>query len=143
MSKVQKITAAFITATVILSISACGHSQADSDAPAKETGPDMEQAIKDADDYCAEQPLCFSDNESVPVKDPTREYFEELDKESSLEDIVTDIGPYGIQGSGIIYHVWKLNDGTAAYVVFDSKDKLTMIYIIGDNHSERIYKREY
>ena len=73
----------------------------------------------------------------------TRKYFEDLDKESSLEDIVADIGSYGVKGSGIIYHVWKLNDGTEAHVVFDSKGKIAMIYIIGDDYSERIYKREY
>ena len=78
-----------------------------------------------------------------PDMKPTREYFENLDKDSSLEDIVADIGPYGVKGSGIIYHVWKLNDGAEAHVVFDSKDRIVMIYIVGDDQSERIYKREY
>ena len=73
----------------------------------------------------------------------TKDYFVNLDKESSLEDIVADIGPYGVQGSGIIYHVWKLDDGTEARVVFDSKGKIVMIYIVDDDYSERIYKREY
>ena len=73
----------------------------------------------------------------------TREYFENLDKESSLEQIVEDLGPYGISGSGILYHVWHLNDGTRAEVVFDSKGNIVRIYIIGDENSELIYEREY
>ena len=40
------------------------------------------------------------------------------------KNIVTEIGPYSVQGSGIIYHVWKLDDGTEAHVVFDSKGKI-------------------
>ena len=73
----------------------------------------------------------------------TREYFETLDKESSLDDIVEDIGPYGITGSGILYHTWKLDDGSEAHLVFNSKGKIEMIYIVGDDKSERIYKRDY
>ena len=73
----------------------------------------------------------------------TREYFENLDKESCLEDIVEDIGQYGVKGSGILYHVWQLDDGTEARVVFDSKGRIVMIYIGNENGSERIYKRQY
>ena len=73
----------------------------------------------------------------------TREYFENLDKESSLNKIVEELGPCGYAGSGIIYHIWQLNDGTEARVTFDSKGKIAMIYIAGDdNNVERIYKRE-
>ncbi len=161
MNKIQKIKAAFITATVILSLTACEKSQASLDAPVIETGSDMEQAVKELDEYCAGHPVCirldsneypdkysvgkveFSDNGLVFYTGRTRKYFEDLDKESSLEDIVADIGSYGVKGSGIIYYVWKLNDGTEAHVVFDSKGKIAMIYIIGDDYSERIYKREY
>ena len=74
---------------------------------------------------------------------PSRAYFENLDKDSSLEAIVEDIGPCGIQGSGILYHVWRLNDGSAAKVVFDSRGRIAMIYISGPLYSERIYKRQY
>ena len=73
----------------------------------------------------------------------SREYFENLDKDSSLEDIVEDIGKYGVEGSGILYFVWHLDDGTKARVVFDSKGRIVMIYIVGQNRSERIYKRQY
>lgn len=71
----------------------------------------------------------------------TREYFENLDKESTLEDIVNDIGQCGIEGSGIIYYVWHLDDGSRAKVVFNSKGRIYMIYITGENGSERIYNR--
>lgn len=73
----------------------------------------------------------------------TREYFENLDKESRLEDIVADIGNYSIEGSGILYHVWHLKDGSRAKAVFDSRGRIAMIYITGENAAERIYKREY
>ena len=66
-----------------------------------------------------------------------------LDKESSLEDIVADLGNYDIEGSGILYHVWHLDDGTEAKVVFDSEGRIVMIYIVSEDQSERIYKREY
>ena len=230
MNKKQKITLALITAAVILSLSACGKSQSVSEDTAIETSPDMEQAIKALDSYCAGHPVCirmdstdypeqnyiydftgdgfddvitgfqygsglvrdvivvydvanqvfytlgdekasyviksfddgcltveeyvypdkhyignveFADNGLVFVMNRTREYFEKLDKDSSLEDIVADIGPYGVKGSGIIYYVWKLNDGTEAHVVFDSKGKIVMIYIMGEDYSDRIYKRGF
>ncbi len=73
----------------------------------------------------------------------SRAYFENLDKDSSLEDIVEDIGQYGVEGSGILYFVWKLDDGSAAKVVFDSKGRIVLIYIVSRIRSERIYKRQY
>lgn len=79
---------------------------------------------------------------SLAEKKPiTREYFEKLDRESSLADIVHDIGQCGIEGSGIIYYVWQLDDGSRAKVVFNSKGRIYMIYITGENGSERIYNR--
>ena len=74
---------------------------------------------------------------------PSRAYFENLDKESRLEDIVEDIGQCGYKGSGIIYHVWHLDDGSEASVVFDSKGRIVLIYISSEYRSERIYKRQY
>lgn len=74
---------------------------------------------------------------------PSREYFEDLDKESRLEDIVEDIGQYGVKGSGIIYFTWHLDDGSEASVVFDSKGRIVLIYIANENYTERIYKRQY
>lgn len=73
----------------------------------------------------------------------TREYFEKLDKESRLEDIVRDLGGYGVKGSGILYFVWHLDDGSEASLLFNSKGQIEMITIVGETASERIYRREH
>ena len=74
---------------------------------------------------------------------PSREYFENLDKGSRLEDIMEDIGQGGVKGSGIIFHTWHLDDGSEASVIFDSKGRIVCIYIQNENSNERIYKRQY
>lgn len=74
---------------------------------------------------------------------PSREYFENLDKGSRLEDIVEDIGQGGVTGIGIISHTWDLDDGSEARVVFDSENRISEIYIQNENRSEWIYKRLY
>lgn len=74
---------------------------------------------------------------------PSREYFENLDKGSRLEDIVEDIGQGGVTGIGIIIHTWDLDDGSEARVVFDSENRISEIYIQNENRSEWIYKRLY
>ncbi|MBO4845314.1 MAG: hypothetical protein J5525_03300 [Lachnospiraceae bacterium] len=73
---------------------------------------------------------------------PSRNYFENLDKDSSLDDIVEQIGDCGYEGSGIIYHVWKLDDGSKAKLVFNSEGKIEFIYIVTDDSGERIYDRD-
>lgn len=73
---------------------------------------------------------------------PSRNYFENLDKDSSLDDIVEQIGDCGYEGSGIIYHVWKLDDGSKAKLVFNSEGKIEFIYIVTDDFGERIYDRD-
>ena len=35
----------------------------------------------------------------------------QLHEDPGLEDIVEDIGQYGVEGSGILYFVWQLDDG--------------------------------
>ena len=86
----------------------------------------------------------FSASASVAERGPvSRDYFENLDKESSLEDIVESAGNYSIEGSGILRFVWPLDDGSRAKIVFDSNGRIFMIYITGENGSERIYEREY
>lgn len=97
------------------------------------------------EDFFVYQEKTFTrfDEEAEKQKNRTREYFENLDKDSSLDKIVEDLGAYGIEGSGILYHVWMLNDGSEAKLVFDSKGKIARIYISGDEQSEVIYKREY
>ena len=90
--------------------------------------------------YMAVLHVSVSTAEKVPA---TREYFENLDKESRLQDIVEVAGDYSIEGSGILYFVWQLDDGSRAKTVFDSSGRIAMIYIAGENGSERIYKRQY
>lgn len=72
---------------------------------------------------------------------PSRDFFENLDRDSSLDDIVEQIGPCGYEGSGIIYHVWYLDDGSKAKLVFNSEGVIEFIYIANDENSERIYDR--
>lgn len=74
---------------------------------------------------------------------PSREYFENLDKGSRLEDIVEDLGQGGVKGSGMIFHTWHLDDGSEASVLFDSMGRICIIYIQNESRSERIYKRQY
>ena len=74
---------------------------------------------------------------------PSREYFENLDKGSRLEDIAEDIGQGGVKGVSIIFHTWQLDDGSEASVIFDSEGRISIIYIQKENRSERIYKRLY
>jgi len=90
--------------------------------------------------FTALLPVALSAAEQTKV---SREYFEKLDKESTLQDIEKAAGEYGIEGSGILYFVWNLEDGSKAKVVFDSKGRIVMIYITGEQGSERIYRREY
>ena len=73
----------------------------------------------------------------------TREYFENLDKESTLDDITEDLGQFGMEGSGIIRFVWRLDDGSKAEVIFNSKNSIERIYISDGENSELIYVREH
>ena len=73
---------------------------------------------------------------------PSRGYFEDLDRDYSLEEIVEQIGECGYEGSGIIYHVWTLDDGSKAKIVFNSDGQIEFICIVTDDSSERIYDRD-
>ena len=73
---------------------------------------------------------------------PSRSYFENLDRDSSLDEIIEQIGNCGYEGSGIIYHVWALDDGSKAKLVFNSKGKIEFIYIATEDSSERIFDRD-
>lgn len=86
----------------------------------------------------------YDDNEN-PEENVTREYFENVDKNYCFDDIVEEIGePNHIEGSGEIYYVWDLADGTEAYVLFSSCDKIERIHIIdSDKPDELLYKREH
>ena len=73
---------------------------------------------------------------------PSRSDFENLDKESSEKEIIEQFGNGGYEGSGIIYRVWHLDDGSKAKLVFNSKGEIEFIYIVTDDLSERIYDRD-
>lgn len=108
----------------------------------KNAGPVPEEEI----DRILSDPFSFTVAEYIPKYDTakmiiTREYFEQLDKERSRDEIIDEIGRYGVEGSGIIYHIWHLSDGTKAAVVFDSSGKIVRIYIQGNGTSEMIYER--
>ena len=92
--------------------------------------------------YSGKEFTRLNEEEEKQKSKRTREYFENLDKESSLDKIVEELGPYGVRGSGIIYFVWQLNDGSEAELVFDSNGKIEFIYIVTDGNSERIYDRD-
>ena len=92
------------------------------------------------------QYLMLSDEESESTESsmslPSRSYFENLDRDSSLEEIIEQIGNCGYEGSGIIYHVWVLDDGSKAELVFNSKGEIEFIYIVKGDTSERIFDRD-
>ena len=79
-------------------------------------------------------------DESNSVERPTREYFENVNKDYQLEQMVQEIGPGGISGSGILYFSWKLEDGSTAYVVFSSYG-IERVSIDSEDGSELIYNR--
>ncbi len=71
---------------------------------------------------------------------PTREYFENVNKDYTLEQMFAELGPYGVEGSGIIRFLWKLDDGSTASVIFSSYG-IEEIYIRSESGSELIYDR--
>ena len=48
---------------------------------------------------------------------PSRSDFENLDRDAGVEDIIKEFGDCGREGSGIIFHVWNLDDGSKAKLV--------------------------
>ncbi len=71
------------------------------------------------------------------------EYFINVDREHTFEEIVSDIGyENGVTGSGIFTFIWKLNDGEA-HLVFDSSGHIITINIFDEenNTHEMIYSR--
>ncbi|MCR4792730.1 MAG: hypothetical protein K5871_08265 [Lachnospiraceae bacterium] len=72
-----------------------------------------------------------------------REYFINVDKEHTYDEIISDIGyGNGCQGSGIITFIWKLNDGEA-HIVFDSSGHIITIALSNEENDgyEWIYER--
>ncbi len=73
---------------------------------------------------------------------PSRDFFEKLDRDSTLEEIIEQAGEYRLEGDGIVYFVWDLNDGSEAKIVFNSEGIIEFIYIVTDDYSERVYDRD-
>lgn len=74
----------------------------------------------------------------------TRQTFENINKEYTLEDVINEIGRNnGITGFGAIYYVWRLEDGTVAQLHFSGSDgKINRIHIVKHGVSnELIYNR--
>ena len=77
---------------------------------------ETEETTKPA--YVYQSPVEIDDPDSVPVP---KEYFEEVDKKYTIDDLVREIGPYSrCESSG--YYVWKLEDGTEAWVLYLNSD---------------------
>lgn len=72
----------------------------------------------------------------------SREYFENLDPNTGLDKIMEEIGFPGMKGSGIVYFVWSLSDGSYANVLFNNSGTIETIYIESHDQSELIYERD-
>ncbi len=91
-----------------------------------------------------------SSENQQPLMPKTKEYFENVDRDYTSEDIVNEIGTAdGFKGSGMTYYYWILEDGSKAYLWFVSADE-SWECVIGrivieytDGTSELIYAREY
>lgn len=87
-----------------------------------------------------------SDEKEDSLMPITREYFENVNRDYKIEDIVNEIGPSdGVRGSGIIYYYWNLEDGVEARIVFSSPENLIERITISypDKSFEDIYNRKY
>lgn len=84
-----------------------------------------------------------NENSLMPV---TREYFENVNRDYKIEDIINEIGqPDGFRGSGIIYYYWNLEDDVEARIAFSTPDNLIERITISypDKSFEEIYDRKY
>ncbi|MCQ2517763.1 MAG: hypothetical protein MJ119_03290 [Lachnospiraceae bacterium] len=86
-----------------------------------------------------EENTAASSAESVKA---SRDYFVNVDKSSSLDDVINSIGaPYETTGSGIIKYYWYLEEGGTARVIFD-QDGIEYVSIHNDGEeSEVLYLR--
>ncbi len=91
-----------------------------------------------------------SSKEDTYPMSKTKEYFENVNKDYTYDDIASEIGPAdGWAGSGIHYDIWILEDGSKASITFWSTtepndsviDRIGITY--PDGSYELIYKREY
>ena len=73
---------------------------------------------------------------------PSREYFEKLNKDYTIDNIIGEIGYYNDEyGHGITQYEWNLENGEKAILYFDGDRKLSLISIVADNSEKIIYDR--
>ena len=129
MNKLHKkngLLICMIIISVTLLLTGCSSSKKGETAtnPAGETGTD-------------------SSEEEQIVLTPTLEYFENVGKESSIEDIENEIGPFAKSDEeDLKYYIWKLDDGSDAKVyVTPSDEKICRIQIVHKNSEYDLYDR--
>ena len=83
----------------------------------------------------------YNRSEMTFSKNITRDYFRNLDRDYNLKDIVEEIGPYGIEGSGMWRFVWPINDGSKGKIMFDSSERIISIHIVDENGTETVFDR--
>ena len=83
----------------------------------------------------------FPEKQNAGKTSATKDFFENLDKDSKRGYIEEQVGsPDGIAGSGIQYDIWDLEDGYSAWVVFTYEDKIeTLIIKDSDGKGKMIY----
>jgi len=86
----------------------------------------------------------FSEKKNAGKISATKEFFENLDKNTKKEYIEEEVGsPDGMAGSGVHYDIWDLEDGYSAWVHFSYKDQKIETITIQDSEGkgEMIYSR--
>lgn len=72
----------------------------------------------------------FPEKQIAGKNSATKEFFENLDKDTKKEYIVEEVGsPDGMAGSGVRYDIWDLEDGYSAWVVFIYEGKIETLII--------------
>lgn len=72
----------------------------------------------------------FSEKKNAGKISATKEFFENLDKNTKKEYIEEEVGsPDGMAGSGVHYDIWDLEDGYSAWVVFTYEGKIETLII--------------
>lgn len=86
--------------------------------------------------------VILSTESEVIEKKATREYFENVDKSYTIDDIVKEIGnPFKVTGSGISTYHWNLEEGGAVRVKFASDGIMTIYFYKEGEDAEKIYTR--
>lgn len=73
----------------------------------------------------------------------TREYFEDINEDYKRHNFEHEIGPYDyLSGSGVPHYVWRMEDGSEAYLYFSGSDeKICRITIVEDGVETLVYNR--